>query len=120
MNSLISAPLNEDYIITSIFTRETEAQRGNLLVGSRAGLESDQPTRSQALVLAALGGHRVGAPGWPRGRVLDPEAELGAEASSRCFPSLQPWVVAEPKFWFLFSTCRAKASTWLSLCDNKM
>ena len=88
MNSLISAPLNEEYIITSIFTRETEAQRGNLLVGSRAGLESDQPTRSQALVLAALGGHRVGAPGWPRGRVLDPEAELGlrppAAASRLC------------------------------------
>lgn len=81
--------------------KETEAQRGNLLVGSRAGLESDQLTPSSFHL--PLGGHRVGVPGWPRGCVLDPERQSGAEASSRCFQSLQPRAVAEPKFWFLFS-----------------
>ena len=45
--------------------KETEAQRGNLLVGSRAGLESDQLARSQALFPPALGGRRLELQGGP-------------------------------------------------------
>ena len=84
--------------------KETEAQRGNLLVGSRAGPESDQLTPSQALFQPA--------PRWAQGSEFQggPEAvcwiqrgRAGAEASSCCFQFLQPRAVAEPKFWYLFS-----------------
>lgn len=77
-------------ISLSPFSRkETEAQRGNLLVGSRAGLESDQLTPSQALFQPAprwaQGSEFQGGPEavyWiQRGRA---GAEAPAAASSFC------------------------------------